>query len=46
MAERDVRVITTSEGDPQQAARAVLAGEELPPAGPHEHSHGAVTMIK
>jgi predicted Fe-Mo cluster-binding NifX family protein len=45
MAEQDVRVITTSESDPQQAARAVLAGEELPPAGPHEHSHGVVNLM-
>ncbi len=44
LAEHDVRVITTSETDPQQAVRALLAGEELPPAVPHEHSHGAVTL--
>jgi len=32
-----VRVIATSESDPQAAAKAVIAGQPLPPAEPHEH---------
>lgn len=32
-----VRVVATSETDPQTAARAVAAGLTLPPAAPHAH---------
>ncbi len=44
MAAQGVRVIATSETDPLEAARAVLAGEELAPPQPHEHAHGGVTL--
>lgn len=37
MASRGVRVVTTSETDPSKALAAVLQGEPLPPALPHEH---------
>ncbi len=39
MDERGVKVIATSEDDPQQAVSMVLAGEDLPPSEPHKHSH-------
>lgn len=34
---RGIRVIPTAETDPLVAVRAVLAGQPLPPAEPHEH---------
>jgi len=37
MAGHGVKVLTTSETDPQTAARKVITGEELPAAEPHEH---------
>jgi len=37
MAGHNVQVIATSESDPQTAAKAVIAGQSLPPAEPHEH---------
>lgn len=39
MERRGVRVIRTSETDPMSAIRKLLAGEELPPAAPHDHGH-------
>jgi hypothetical protein len=36
----EVQVITTSETDPYLAADMVFSGETLPPAAPHEHTHG------
>lgn len=37
MSAHGVRVVATSETDPQTAARAVAAGLSLPPAAPHTH---------
>ena len=37
MASRGVRVVTTSETDPEKAVTAVLAGLPLPEAEPHSH---------
>ncbi len=37
MAAHNIKVIVTSETDPQTAAKAVIAGEPLPAAQPHEH---------
>lgn len=37
MAGHNVKVIATSETDPQTAAKAVIAGEPLPAPEPHEH---------
>lgn len=39
MANRGVRVITTSETDPLKAAQAVYSGQPLPPPEPHAHNH-------
>lgn len=37
LAAHGVRVIATSEDDPATAATAVVLGQALPPALPHEH---------
>ena len=37
LAAQGVRVIATSEKDPAKAAAAVVSGQALPPAVPHEH---------
>ena len=37
MAARNIRVIRTAETDPEAAARAVFAGEPLPPSEVHTH---------
>ncbi len=37
MAGHNVKVVATSESDPQTAVQKFIAGEALPPAEPHEH---------
>lgn len=37
LASRGVKVVATSETDPQTAVSAVFSGVPLPPAQPHEH---------
>lgn len=39
MAQAGVRVIVTSETDPQTAAEKLFAGQSLPTAEPHTHEH-------
>jgi predicted Fe-Mo cluster-binding NifX family protein len=39
LAGHGVRVINTGATDPLSAVRALLKGEPLPPAAPHEHDH-------
>ncbi|MCU7797681.1 MAG: nitrogen fixation protein [Candidatus Thiodiazotropha sp. (ex Semelilucina semeliformis)] len=39
MARVGVRVIVTSETDPQTAAEKLFAGQSLPAAEPHNHEH-------
>jgi predicted Fe-Mo cluster-binding NifX family protein len=40
LAQRGVRVVTTSESDPETAVRAFLAGALKPPAVDCSHDHG------
>ena len=40
LASHGVRLITTSESDPLEAAAAVANGRPLPPASPREHAPG------
>ncbi|OGT88725.1 MAG: nitrogen fixation protein [Gammaproteobacteria bacterium RIFOXYA12_FULL_61_12] len=40
LAAHGVKVIATSEKDPIRAAKAVIAGIDLPPPDPHDHDYG------
>ncbi|MCG6898238.1 MAG: nitrogen fixation protein [Thiocapsa sp.] len=40
MARHGIRVHTTSASDPLHAVTAILGGQPLPPAAPHDHAHG------
>jgi predicted Fe-Mo cluster-binding NifX family protein len=44
MVSRGVKVITTSETDPEKAATAVVSGISLPEAEPHTHEPLKVTL--
>ena len=44
LARHGARVINTSATDIIEVVKAVVAGEELPPAAPHEHEHGPTVV--